>query len=153
MDMQVDRDTSSSAYIDANLKFIDLTIKLRLAVSRLSIGQSTLHDGLQDLLDKMGGIAGIERPKWVLGCARNYMKLSATTEAENYRARIDTLEQRNSDLEKQVTALQLQIKNGSADIATPLTSKRKCVALSGTHGGRDGGGGSEKRCRRLVGRS
>ena len=83
MDMQVERDTSSSAYIDANLKFIDLTIKLRLAVSQFSIGQSTLQDNLKDLLDKLGGIAGIGRPKWVLGCARNYMKLRATTEAEN----------------------------------------------------------------------
>jgi hypothetical protein len=58
------------------------------------------------------------------------MKLRATTEAENYRARIDTLEQRNSDLEKQVTALHLQIENGSPDIATPLKPKRKCVDLS-----------------------
>ena len=142
--MQVERDTSSSADIRRQITSIDaqidLVLKLQLEISQIRIVNNTLHEGLKEVNVMVGKLHGA----W---------KHGKITEAESKSARIDTLEQQNSDLEKQVTALQLQIENGSADIATPLTSKRKCVALSGTHGGRDGGGGSEKRCRRLVGRS
>ena len=109
-------DTSSLAYIKTNLKHIDLTIQLRLEMSQLRIGQSALLDGLKELCGELQML-----PAW---------KLGIRTEAENKRARIDTLEQRNSVLEKQATALKLKIGNDSTNIETTPTPKRQCVGLS-----------------------
>ena len=142
MDMQVERDTSSSADIRRQITSIDaqidLVLKLQLEISQIRIVNNTLHDGLKEVNVMVGKLHGA----W---------KHGMITEAESKSARIDTLEQRNSDLEKQVrnqklqigyastdirdlekqvTALQLQIENGSADIATPQTTKRWRVALS-----------------------
>ena len=132
MDMQVAiRDT---AYIEGQITSIDLVMK---QMSQLRIVNNTLHDGLKEQKGMVRKVLA-----W---------KQGMSTEAESKSTRIDMLEQRNSDLEKQVrnqklqigyastdirdlekqvTALQLQIENGSTNIATPQTTKRWRVALS-----------------------
>jgi hypothetical protein len=51
--MQADMATSSLAYIKTNIKIIDITIQLRLEMSQLRVGQSTLLDGLKELCGAM----------------------------------------------------------------------------------------------------
>ena len=97
------------AGVQAQLDSIDQVIKLKLEVCRLTIAQSTLQDGLQELYGTLQKL-----PAW---------KQGMTTQTEKDRARIDTLEQRNSLLEKLVTTLELTIDslrlwNDSTDIET-----------------------------------